>query len=356
LLVSSHGLILKYGFESLEKQSGTQLNNVRHIASLPASVVISAKQVLDRQYIIQKIDQIKELFESGKNHEARMLIKELSDAGYDVHALKVLAMAERAQGLLLDELETILKLMNRNPQESEYTALAERLVEILETIHEPEKALEMLETLRMIHGDQVKYMSKIEDLISRCIPKEHTNVLLTGFKSLDMIRPEFRKAEIFGTEFRHAISWDEEKTSGNIRRQISPSDVINALNSDSSGLFDTAEAIDVVIKAGRMIAGPVILIRLKHQLKLPEQLEIWLEIRKGIEESKVVLHKVFVPQSTRELSDWNAEMLSFFDQCIKNPDVDDWFTRVEKNVRTLILSFETDTDEDDFFSIRSSKG
>jgi len=355
LTVTAGGKIVKQNYQTLDAAASVQINNVRHTVSLPVSVLIKIKRESDRDYVVQKIDRIKALFEMGNNEEARSLITELGKEGYDTHALKVLALAEKAQGLLLDEMETLMKLLHKQPQGDEYVRIMERLVEILEQVHEPEMAVRYLNSLIEEVGKKETYYSKMEELQRRCIPEEAEYVLLTGFSSMDMIKPEFRKAEIFDRKFQNAISWEPEKITGNLSVEIQATEIVEALASGNNHMLDVDKPVPVTIKAGRIIAGPVPMIRVRHRVDLPDYVEIWLEVRKGIDENKLVLHKVFYPHADEYGDDWNYKMLNQFERMAQNPDVNEWFDKTEKVVRAAIVSFDSKDDEDDFFTIHRSR-
>lgn len=355
LSVSAQGQILLYSYQGLEIKERTQLNNLRHITALPTSLIIKINRGERSAYLDSMVRQIKDLFEGGQNENARQLIIRLESEGFDIEVLKILAIAEKAQGLMLAETETLLMLLKKNPQGDELIGILNRLAEIFEQIHEPEMAIHSLKSLIEASGNQEPFTTKINALRSRCIPEVAQHVLLTGFPSVDMVKPEFRKAELLGRCLQAAISWEPEKVSATISMDIKIDDVAQALSGKVEQLFKTSDIIPVFIKAGHNIVGPIDMLRLQPVVNLPHFVELWVEIRRGMDENKHIFHRVFYPNATEYTENWNLEMLDLFENVLANPMVTEWYTKTENQVVKAMVTINEIDDDDNMFKIHKSR-
>jgi WD40 repeat protein len=347
------GQVVLVDHKTIIKEKERKLvQDLRQIISLPSNFVISVSDEEKINYAREQLNKIQTLFDSGQIDQAYKAIIELEANGFEAEALMALAMLENAQGKLLSELESLIRLLNDQPIIDEIIPSIKRLAELLENIHEPELAIYTLQQLNEINGDPA-VSQKIEELKPRCIPAFEGVVLLAGFPEKELVKPEIRKAIILNRYFEEAVSFTQEKLTQSLNNVISLDSIVEKLSNKTTNLFSEVLKNKIISKRGQSVSDKFEMIRIIPDKDTLKFVEFWIESRKTFDDTKLVFYQVFYPHAEDKSDKWNDEIMESYNRTINNPLVYEWYGKVENFVRsTIVTSRDEGDEEEDMFSIR----
>jgi len=312
------------------------IGNIKDMAGLSMTYIKKVSGENRRIKGEKLLREIQENFQNGDYESTKRAILELEKAGFQREALQALYALENKYGNRLNELEVLFALSTNIDFSPDNISYFDRLIELLEELHEPEIAIQVVNAIINETGNKDKYANILGRMGSKCMQNTECEVVFAGDGSLSFVRAEIRKAEILNRFFENMTAFKKIKLK-KLEEEIAIEGLEKLLLRETEISYAEINFTTIIWKTGDIIAEKKVL-KLVPDFSGSEGYEVIIEIEKDMSAFIPVIFEIFSPGKNNSDPEWNLLQLNKYNNLINSKQRESWIKQLLVDLETALVN------------------